>query len=97
MVERSPSVSVGSLIKNKLSCFSTVVNLESFCFFASGMPSVLCPSVPDSGPGVPAQQLFLPLQPRPHVPSAKLGPTTLQAQCRAQHDRRTIALGMICY
>lgn len=44
MVEWSPSVSVGSLIKNKLGkCFSTVVNLESFCFVGSGTRSGLRP------------------------------------------------------
>ena len=83
MVEWSPSVSMGSLIKNKLGkCFSTVVNLESFCFFGSGMPSGLCPSTPDSGRGAPARWPFLPLQavtsgppvPSPHqnwVPAAR--------------------------
>lgn len=92
---------MGSLIKNKLDkCFSTVVNLESFCFSGSAMPSGLCPSVPDRGLGAPARQLFpslQPVRPGPHVPSAKLSPTALQAQCGAQGGRRNMALGMICY
>lgn len=60
MVEWRPSVRMGSLIKNKLGkCFSTAVNLESCCFFGSGMLSGLCPLTADSGQGAPARRLFL--------------------------------------
>lgn len=86
MVEWSPSVSIGSLIKNKLcKCFSTVVNLGEFLFLwlwnAQWALSL------DAGQwagrqGAPAWQLFLPLQlarSGPYNCSSALGPATLQA------------------
>ena len=102
MVDWSPSVSVGCLIKNKLGkCFSAAVNLASFRFFGSGTLSGLHPLTAGSGQEAPARWLALsrPLgRPRAHVPLAEPGPTTRQAQCRVWGDLGTFRppLGMIC-
>lgn len=92
MVEWSPNVSVGSLIKNKLDkCFSAVVNLESFCFFGSETPTGLSRLTPDSRREPTSPQT---VKPGPHNPLSTQCPC---GQRSAWGDRFSTSLGLICY